>query len=567
MWITKDMYKEHGAAIIHRQLFNLNCKSVKHNYREIMESTSHVRMESEKQNVSTKVIRVLVVGTTQSGKSSFISYAHKYENHFANKTEELTSLKVGTGDVSITSQVTTYPMTIQPIHYSIQEESKQYFLSNETSVDNIIQLVRQEKMCLRDSPEPIAETEPMRIEFIDTPGLDESKEQDEQHILDIIEVIQAFQEITAVCFVVSANQPLSSSFLQFFKYYRTMVPELGNNLFVVHTKWGLRERYEESNKIRERNLLFLERTEHKCAHFYINTVPDDILNPTLEAYDNAISCSTMTSILQYLIAKDNVKIDAVRYHKSNNIKRLEAKIDVYCKSLISGYTDGVAIMDREAGVLIQKIAECNSYIVTHETTLNQMWTRLTKINRDGFIMVGIDTEESSTISLFDPKKTKEYIISNKYPIAKVRKTNISKGTWGEEIYSNDRRTVSCVFTAGLWSPVTGVMTAFGTLTDFYKKEIHDIKKNFMLLKAEVLKIKESLNDLNGAHRTVIANGEEQKQYLENISALLGVIHQEYYPVEVFLKLRPIYKELQHADCDTSNMVKQFVKLTMNKQIE
>jgi hypothetical protein len=254
-----------------------------------------------------KTVRVLVVGTTQSGKSAFLRYVHKYQAKFVEPVQIPSALEVGTGDISVTQNVTTYPLTLTPILYQLTEESKHYFLDNETDIQSLIKPIVMNSIKLKETPEEVS-SQPLNVEFIDTPGLDEREDKDEEHIINILLSLQKVGEITAVCFVVNSNAPFSDSFIRFFKYYREMIPELSHSLIVVHSRWGLKERAQNMDKIALRTSLFYEKTGHKCTHFFINSVPQDVFSPNIEAFDNGISCATFTALLQYLLAKDNVKI-------------------------------------------------------------------------------------------------------------------------------------------------------------------------------------------------------------------------------------------------------------------
>jgi len=171
-----------------------------------------------------------VFGTSGSGKTCFINFLHEYA-----QTTAPPSLIIGDGNHSTTQFSTLYDLEMLPIRFPYSDEGSPGFQEPlfEEAFDNDYNL--------DPTPLPVPGAKPLRLQVADTPGLDDSEGKDEEHIIGILKMILRLRKVVGVIFVVNSTTPFSGSFLSFLKYYRNLIPQVSQQYFIVHTRFGYQE--------------------------------------------------------------------------------------------------------------------------------------------------------------------------------------------------------------------------------------------------------------------------------------------------------------------------------------
>ncbi|KAF9939667.1 hypothetical protein BGZ65_009860, partial [Modicella reniformis] len=204
------------------------------------------------------VFNILILGPTQSGKSTFIESTKLY----ADPLYKINDDRLGNGNESCTSNVHEETVTTcLPIY-------KLYDLDNDQEVDTFqINTERSfKKLLAREDDieirvEEVPDSKIVQFRIFDTPGLNDTNENDIQNIAKIFSALSKVKELHLVLIMDSQGVPLLPSQKSAFKTYFDLFPELKNLMTIVHTHVPNKHRYPEANpkleaKLSERSNFF-----------------------------------------------------------------------------------------------------------------------------------------------------------------------------------------------------------------------------------------------------------------------------------------------------------------------
>ncbi|KAF9333923.1 hypothetical protein BG006_002952, partial [Podila minutissima] len=177
---------------------------------------------------------VLVLGETQSGKSTLVQYMRKY----ANPNVEINTKALGTGFLSHTQEVT---------HTDIFTDLPEYFVQEKKGVDRVnygdfLQLPDQydyeDALNMRKGLETKkgAAQLPKKVKFnlIDTPGLNATQGDDESHVQKIFLALNKVKTIHLLLITISSG-PFTYGLREAIKAYVGLIPCFGGTVALVHT--------------------------------------------------------------------------------------------------------------------------------------------------------------------------------------------------------------------------------------------------------------------------------------------------------------------------------------------
>lgn len=516
-----------------------------------------------------QIFNVLVVGTLQHGKSSFLRFLHEYAG-----VDPPPSLLVGDGNSACTTVPTTYDLSVTPMAYHVKGEDRHTAPLTVRTSEDVVRMV--DTTNLSRKPKPVAKQE-IRLCILDTPGLNEADEKDEDHILNILAALQRMDSITAVVFVVNATAPFSADFLRFFNYYREMVPELSSRFIVVHSHWGLRQRLEQPDKVGERVNVFVDKTKHRCEHFFINSViKEDVFSPKAAHFDRALSFAVVTSLLTYLMAKESTPLRVLRYRKSPNVKQVnlvlaqmhdtvksnrnlpistqvERLIDTACRERMSGYTAGIHVLDDQKGEISTEVEAGLKEMAEIKAAIGSKRQRLYNIDDESSVELGSDTADASW-QFFNGYVTRKLSVLPAHRINHI-KTSVLDGykcTFSKEEYSQDNHLVECEVTTGFWRNLNGTIVAYAVSSNYYQGEIRDLNLELASLRAREQELLAKISDGTARRESLGNRKKEIEQFLENLAILLQTLSEDYYPIQSYLDLRPIFSGLLASSSAVSN---------------
>ncbi|KAF9359680.1 hypothetical protein BGX26_011720 [Mortierella sp. AD094] len=188
-----------------------------------------------------KPYNILVLGETQSGKSTLIEGIRRY----ADPKYKIDENSIGSGYGSHTTIVVTTPVTTNlPDYYVIKSTSKNsttseqkervdysafiYDQSEDDYEDSINQ--RHEIEMVQGTPND----EMVRFDLMDTPGLNATNGEDELHVEKIFSALIKSKEVHLVLITISLG-PFSQGFQDAIKCYVDMFPDFNGIIAFVHT--------------------------------------------------------------------------------------------------------------------------------------------------------------------------------------------------------------------------------------------------------------------------------------------------------------------------------------------
>jgi len=206
---------------------------------------------------SLPVYNILLLGTTQSGKSTFLEGVKQY----ADPSYKVNHDRIGKGNKTCTLDVHTEIVTTNLPVYRLyeadaNEELDIFSMFLEKSVRPFKKLLeRDEGLTL--CPEELPDSKWARFRIIDTPGLDDTKSNDLPNIAKTFSALSDIDEIHLVLIINSLETPVLLSQEAAYKSYFQVFEELKSLLTIVHTKVPNIHRHPKDTKIGEK---FSERT-------------------------------------------------------------------------------------------------------------------------------------------------------------------------------------------------------------------------------------------------------------------------------------------------------------------
>lgn len=182
---------------------------------------------------------VLVLGQTQSGKSSLIQHIKKYANPDYNIDRSF----LGNGVLSETSS--TMPFYIDtdlPIYEVIHKVSgvalDLHTLSEECdNVEDYDQILKKREYTLRTAPQDrqLSQYRTVEFKFLDTPGLNDTDQRDTRFARGIIDEICRTQSYNLILVLVSGKTTLSLEHGLALEYYAKVLEGLHPNIAFLYT--------------------------------------------------------------------------------------------------------------------------------------------------------------------------------------------------------------------------------------------------------------------------------------------------------------------------------------------
>ncbi|XP_011404854.1 PREDICTED: uncharacterized protein LOC105313259 [Amphimedon queenslandica] len=189
------------------------------------------------------------------------------------------------------------------------------------------------------------ETE-MRLDVIDTPGLNESAEKDLSHMIDIIKKLNDCEGVKACILVVKFNAKIDAQYKATIEYYSKLLPGLfERNVIIVLTEYATDERSEQQRK---KKRIDVEQIKHdtiaelkKCSNQQIMYSPQLFMIDCLPVDDDELktSLAIRSAILHYIFQLPPIKVKNVMVAKTDYIKQKDAEKYKELQGEIAGYSE------------------------------------------------------------------------------------------------------------------------------------------------------------------------------------------------------------------------------------
>lgn len=295
-----------------------------------------------------KSVTVLVIGPSQNGKSTFINRLINLSS-----TNDVPLAREGDGNLKCTYGCTAYDLEVPLTEYKLVQvangedhavpelDMEDEFLGagwwkKQTRSKYAVKKRQQDGPC-------------MRLRLIDTPGLDDCGGRDYENMEAVLKFLNEKaqssekweREIHALVFVYNFNGSFTYSFQQTLKDYERCMPNLFGGLTVVNTNFNvtawaqkrqhlIREQLLGSTEtamvriMKERRAAFARILNRNATHFFIDNKPKESL-----AFDELLSCNTISDILNYWSNSKPMEIGQMRLTKTVNMKAVDKQLQFY----------------------------------------------------------------------------------------------------------------------------------------------------------------------------------------------------------------------------------------------
>lgn len=304
-----------------------------------------------------KAVTILVIGPTQNGKSTFINMARSLS--IGDPTPPAGE---GEGSLSFTIACEAKELLIPRTSFKLVDPSNGRDIPIPDNEEDIFGLVWKKK---RYQVVPVvSEKPPVRLRIIDTPGLDDSRGLDAQHIQNVLQAVQKEPYITAIAFIFNVNNSFSDGFQSIYEYYSQCMPNLmaPGALAVINTNFSVttwqqkHERYFEDNSggmkggqsgrlkgalaeyasplrlssrpksakeivMEERRKAFKKIFHKDPVQFFIDSKPDKRI-----PFEQMVSRNAFVEILNFLSDKGDMPTGQMTLHKNADMRAVDNEL-------------------------------------------------------------------------------------------------------------------------------------------------------------------------------------------------------------------------------------------------
>ncbi|KAF9325723.1 hypothetical protein BG006_010810 [Podila minutissima] len=206
--------------------------------RKILQTTMSKRPDCSVLTLVKPKYSVLVLGQTQSGKSTLVQHIKKY----ANPSHEIDQSFLGNGNVSKTLSTTHFSIDSNLPAYEVQRNNDRSIVNlqdlqfkNEDDYHELIE-GREKDYTLRISQDPqYLPSQLIEFQFLDTPGLNDTDQRDTIFADNIIKGIIKTRTFNLILIIVSVKCSLSQEFGFALEYYSNVLQGLHANMAFLHT--------------------------------------------------------------------------------------------------------------------------------------------------------------------------------------------------------------------------------------------------------------------------------------------------------------------------------------------
>lgn len=290
--------------------------------------------ETPTTNESAEVVTILLIGLTQSGKSTFVNWLR-----YLSQTHSDEEAPEGNGSTSCTKKCGIWDFNILLSDYRLLDRSG----LKDIPLPDKEQDLLKEKGRWSDTNSKLVPTNPadrvVTFRIVDTPGLDDSNQQDTDNITEVLGTMNEWlttgtnPTVNGLVFLIQSKSSFCASFQQLFKYYERCMPDLFGGLAMVNTKFSMKEwktkrrqlledgtiepsQFARSRIVRDRRSDFADLLGRDPPHWHLDSkpFPEDPRDP-IDNLQLLISLNTTIDLLKVMAAQKPFKISRMSYAK------------------------------------------------------------------------------------------------------------------------------------------------------------------------------------------------------------------------------------------------------------
>ncbi|KAJ3402498.1 hypothetical protein HDU80_005034 [Chytriomyces hyalinus] len=470
-------------------------------------------------------LNVILVGISQSGKSTFIKYLHEYNDTICQ------AIAIGDGENSETTTCKGYPIThkYKEFFAFVGNKGKCVVKKNITQKAedkkyqgvHLISLEKRNAKQKTDSSifkQPNLEVHEVTylnsartVHLIDTPGLGDSSDAegtDEKHVLSILDYLNN-NNISKIHGVILIIKPglRGAAIKATINYYFNLFKNNAGCIYTVFTHYDVKMRKDLARKgtdVVELRKSFLEDCGVKTNPYIYNVdlvppstiVDDDDREYAIEFFNGQEISKLFTNIAcsgRYIRAKD------IEFEKTKRILARETQLKDYIKGIRVGCESGVTQYNAAAATFLQQYNEMSADLAVKEKEFCTATEWLERHDNDQFYMLKeVIFKEPFTWYYSRPPIDFKYESDHKihYPI-EVHKW---RGVTFDKVEAEKK--VEIRFKSQWFQPQDAHVKIFTHNRTFYNEEIKRKEIEIKDLKYEIEKIKRSVQAFKNDHNDV-----------------------------------------------------------------
>ncbi|MCJ1413720.1 hypothetical protein MMC32_000044 [Xylographa parallela] len=484
---------------------------------------------------------VLIIGPTQTGKSTFINRIRSLARSPGEHAPE------GDRIFSKTTKAKAYLLDVPLTSYKL--------VHSKTGKDVVLPTSEKEMLdTLWAEPEdeivvPVDSADPrLHLQIIDSPGLDDSHGNDFANIMEVLTLLNEMHaesrgqaRLNSIIFIMSIQTAFASTLGEILAYYRKCMPNLFASVVVVNTNFTVKFWDQELSKERKKHKYsrhqaddvyakVLDNRQQKFAetfsfdpiHFLVDSKPAiDDETGKVSTFEELMSRNGLSRILNAVSHREGMPINQMTPYKLDQMMLIDDRV-----------------RERLIRVQFKWEAQCKKLEArVSEATVKQMkaedrvksWA--TQIRRDKEALAKIDNDTKYDIKVYPASKHfsaplmfggwlyrigaegSKSIEEPDYPGFKVDATDSTKTWWTTQEWQNSGKRWVGSFKAkpGVIPQVTA--TSYTTNKQFHRRRILELQESIANKEVDMITFEEHLASV----RKVGTPSEDQAD--ENLSEL------------------------------------------------
>ncbi|KAG0028727.1 hypothetical protein BGZ82_008276 [Podila clonocystis] len=508
---------------------------------------------------------VLILGETQSGKSTLIQYMRKY----ADPEIEIDTKSLGTGFLSQTKKVITTTIDTDLPEYHVEEKGvgkvdyREFInLPDEYDYDDSLNIHNglETKRAVSRLPKTA------KFNLIDTPGLNSTTSDDEVHVHQIFHGLNKIKTIHLILIAISSG-PFTQGLRDAIRCYADMMPEFNGILAFVHTHCDYKRLHpaciQTSNAIELRVQSLHEiMGGANFPHFKIDC---DVYNK--KPIRKCLTLNTIQRILELATLNQPINMFQTVVNKTRKMRDIDNILRSKFEETSAAIANSPRLKDQEEGELLTQIFR-------NETEIHRLEARI-KVLDEFFVrhdvpLLEILHEERCDMDYEADGQGKNITI--RYPeegerdkfTIKMRELLSHSINVIEEIPTDEKQKRWAKEGQSTWKTWQGRfertsaqhsvlhVKIYSTKSDMHQEEIAERRKEHKKLKEE-LEVATKFRDTHALHNE--SKKQQIKEIVDNHSEgiqILGFVYSEVLVPQVFSALM----EARAYIGDTAVCVKQ-----------
>lgn len=467
----------------------------------------------------------LVVGVTQSGKSTFL-------NTVAQHCGVAASHAVGDGLFSCTKTCAIQKFTTYAKSCNIPTGK------DGDSPDKIL-----EQFFDNDSYEAVVE-EHKKLQFnvtlIDTPGLDDSDGNDETVITEIAQAIQQQESLSCVVLVLKKTTTFTATVREKIKYYLQLLQNYQSSVLIVHTAWSPLEEDYTNQKRKRQEIIEMELGGVRATHFFIDlVVATDRRNKPWIEHCKALRSDALNSILSHISNCEQRESKDVLIPKTAWLTACDDKLKAALDAFRASTKSTLGILDSNLKTLVPKVESFQSSLSSAELKRANIESHLAQLDVQTEVEVAA---ESATINWqsISWKKSKEVTVVAPCEITNtIYVADTPWTTWKRATIKGNTAVATCE--SSYFQGCYGRLIALAPSRNFYANKIVMMNSDKAAAETEAQKMRVQLLKAKLQDQNFVVQMRHFEGRIHSLTALLNHASQDRVSIPHYVALLEIYK--------------------------